>query len=123
MLRLFVLSLALLACDKTDASDDKPKKKSKTEEGVKVSDYCDKMLELDEKTAKANGAKIDDKEALAMFCQGMFGNAKKKEPEAYACMADCMMDAESREDEQKCISKKKCLAKASNPKLFSNRKD
>lgn len=115
MHRLIIVVFLVLACDKTDK-----------EEGIPVKDYCEKMLTLDDKTAKENGAKNDGappREVLASFCRGLFKNAKSKEPEAYACMANCMMDAESRSDEQACTAKKKCLEKAKNPKLFSNRKD
>lgn len=114
ILVLFVLFLA--ACDKSkpaEAADD----------GPSVNAYCDKMLALDAKTAQANGAKVEDNPDVVAGCRMMLRRAKSEEPEAWACMAGCMLDADSREDEQRCTKKKKCLAKAKNPKLFSNRVD
>jgi hypothetical protein len=118
-MRYLFLALLIVACDKS-----KPDTSEKAEkDSVSVKDYCAKMIKLDIKTAKANGAEGPDPDQLMPFCKMLFERAKSKEPEAYACMADCMMDADSRSDEQACIAKKKCLAKANDPKLFSNRKD
>lgn len=119
--RLCLLALLHLGCDKAKSDPDVA-----AEEGVPVADYCEKLVKLGEETAKANGASADEgpsREDQIGFCKMMIGNAKKQEPKAYACMADCMMKAKSREKEQACIAERECLAKAKNKKLFSNRAD
>lgn len=132
-MRFLFLALTLLACDnekretseKSEKSEKSAKsaKKAEADDAVSVKDYCAKMIKLDAKAAKANGVEAPELEQVLPFCKMMFDRAKSKEPEAYACMAACMMDSDLREDEQACTTKKKCLAKAENPKLFSNRKD
>lgn len=129
-MRFLLLVVTLVACDneKRDTTEKSEKsaksgKKAEADDAVSVKEYCAKMLKLDAKTAKANGVEAPELDQILPFCKMMFDRAKSKEPEAYACMAECMMEADSREDEQACTTKKKCLAKAQNPKLFSNRKD
>jgi hypothetical protein len=110
-------------CSKNDSE------KAKAEEGVPVADYCEKHVTLSEQVAAEN-AKYSKKKGpqpgeptrrdQIAFCRGLLGNAKSEEPEAYACMAKCMMAADTRDDEQACIKTEKCLAKAKNKKLFSN---
>lgn len=119
---LYLTALLHLGCDKPKSDPDVA-----AEEGVPVADYCEKLVQLGEETAKANGVSADQEgptrgEQLG-FCKALIGNAKEKEPKAYACMADCMMKAKSREKEQACIAERECLAKAKNKKLFSNRVD
>lgn len=119
---LCVTALLHLGCDKAKSDPDVA-----AEDGVPVADYCEKLVQLGEETAKANGASADpegpSRDDQIGFCKMMIGNAKKKEPKAYACMADCMMKSKSREKEQACIAERECLAKAKNKKLFSNRAD
>lgn len=125
-MRLSVLAVVVvvaLGCDRAE------KKAPADEEGASVDAYCEKMLTLDEKTAKSNGHEAFPEgehptrsEALG-FCKAMFRRAKQKEPKAYACFEGCMMAAKSREAEQKCLVDDGCLALVKNKKLFSNRAD
>jgi len=127
-----VVILLLASCDKSSDSK-KKEKESDDEDGVSVGKYCEKMVKLSDEAAEANLKAIGgkkkkdpdepDHDTQVSFCKGMFSNAKSEEPKAYACMADCMMSAKTREDEQTCVEEKKCLAKAKNKKLFSNRVD
>jgi hypothetical protein len=130
-MRSLLLVLALCtACDKSksDADDKKDEKKEESsDDAVPVAKYCKKFIKLSDKAAAANGKSGDEggpsKDEQMTFCTMMFTNAKVKEPKAYDCMADCMMGADTHEAEQTCVEEKKCLAKAKNKKLFSNRKD
>jgi hypothetical protein len=127
---MLMVVLALAACDKAAPESDTKKDKEKEEasdDSVPVSKYCKKLLALSDKAAAANGKSGSEggptKDEQLTFCTMMFTNAKNKEPKAYACVADCMMGADTHEAEQTCVEEKKCLAKAKNKKLFSNRSD
>jgi hypothetical protein len=129
-MRSLLLLLALCAaCDKSKPTDDErdEKKEESSDDSVPVAKYCKKFISLSDKAAAANGKSGDEggltKDEQLTFCKMMFTNAKSKEPKAYACVADCMMGADTHEAEQTCVQEKKCLDKAKNKKLFSNRKD
>lgn len=127
---MLMVVLALAACDKTTSDSETKKDKDKEEaadDSVPVSKYCKKFVALSDKAAAANGKSGSEggpsKDEQLTFCTMMFTNAKNKEPKAYACFADCMMSEGTLEAEQTCAEEKKCLDKAKNKKLFSNRKD